>query len=47
MGGVIYSATDGQAIIKDTLIKGNMGMKGSLFYLFNSQNDLKISGGVI
>ena len=47
VGGVTYLQNDGNMVFINSTFEKNLALRASLFQVFNSQNNLEISGGVI
>jgi hypothetical protein len=46
-GGVVYQQSEGIIVLSNCTFVNNIALKASLFYLYNSQNALDLSGGFI
>ncbi|CDW75737.1 UNKNOWN [Stylonychia lemnae] len=47
IGGVLYLQNDGQANFYNSILSNNLALKSGLFQVYNSQNPLIVSGGLI
>lgn len=46
-GGVAYLQNDGNLTIDNSTFTNNFAIRASLFFIFNSYNSFRISGGII
>lgn len=45
IGGVAYQQSEGRMNLANCTYRENLALKASLFYLFNSQNAIEVTGG--
>lgn len=46
-GGIVYNQNEGLVQIIGSVIKYNLALSGGIIFSINSQNQIKISGGII
>ena len=47
VGGIIYLQNEGQALFHNSTFTNNLALKSGLFQIYNSLNQLTVSGGLI